>query len=158
MERCIPAPPKDNPLKRTLLNSPVAALITGEDLLVATPGDSLQKIVSVLRERKKACVLVYEKKKLVGILSLRTLLTEAACKFQDLSRVTAADIMTRNPATVTMQDPISFAVNKMSIGGFRRLPVLASDGTPVSIIAIRDVLAYLARGVASKPNAPKPAA
>lgn len=147
MERFIPAPPKDDRAKRTLLNSPVSALVTGEDLLVASAADSLQKISSILKKKKKTCVLIYEKKKLVGILSLRTLLTEAACKVPDLTRVTAGDIMTRNPATVTLMDPISYAVNKMSIGGFRHLPVLAADGTPVTIISIKDVLVYLMEGV-----------
>lgn len=145
MDRYIPAPPKDDPLKRTLLNTPVSALITGEDLLVASSSDSLLKIAGILKKKKKSCVLIYERKKLVGILSLRTLLTEAACKFSDLSRVSAGDIMTRNPAVITLLDPISFAVHKMSIGGFRHLPVLAQDGTPVTIISIKDVLAYLVR-------------
>lgn len=147
MDRYIPAPLKDDRSKRTLLNAPVSAIVTGEDLLVASSSDSLQKIIAILKKKQKTCVLIYEKKKLVGILSLRTLLTEAACKFPDLTRVTAGDIMTRTPATVTLLDPISYAVNKMSIGGFRHLPVLAADGTPVTIISIKDVLVYLMEGV-----------
>ena len=155
MDRYIPGPPKDDPLKRLLLNAPVSALITGEDLLVASSSDSLQKIVAILKKKKKTCVLIYEKKKLVGILSLRTLLTEAACKVTDLSRVTAGDIMTRNPGYATLQDPISYAVNRMSIGGFRHFPVLAVDGTPISIISIKDVLVYLMEGVSlSKTGSP----
>jgi CBS domain-containing protein len=147
MDRHLPVPLKEDPLKRMLLNAPLSAIVVGENLLVASANDSLQKIVSIFKKKKKTCVLIYEKKKLVGILSLRTLLNEAACKYPDLSRVTAGDIMSRNPVTATLRDPINFAVNKMSIGGYRHVPVLADDGTPISIISIKDVLVYLMDGV-----------
>ena len=53
--------------------------------------------------------------------------------------------MTPNPEYVKMEDPLAFAVNKMSVGGYRHVPVLSDGGTPVSIVAIRDVLSYLER-------------
>ena len=39
---------------------------------------------------------------------------------------------------------------QMAMGGFRHVPVIQEDGTPLSIILIKDVLGYLARREKSK--------
>lgn len=143
-QRDTPLPKKNDTIQTVLLTAPISELVTGEDLLVASPDDTIQKIVKIFQEKKKNCVLVYKKKKLVGILSNRDILWRVTGKFQDLSKVKVDDVMTRNPEWVKPSDPISFVVNKMSMGGFRHVPVLNEDGTPLSIILIKDVLAYLA--------------
>lgn len=143
MQRDLPRPKKDDAWQRAIMTAPVSSLLTGEDLLVASSTDTISKVVGIMKKKKKDCVLIYQKKKLVGILSQRTLLNEVAGKFDDLSKVKVQDIMTPNPEYVKAEDPIAAVVNKMSLGGFRHLPVLAADGVPLSIISIKDVLAYL---------------
>jgi CBS domain-containing protein len=128
-----------------LLKAPVSELLTGLDLLVCSPQDSVDKIVKVFQKFKKGCVLVYEKKKLVGILSNRDLVLRAVGKYKDLSQVKVGEIMSKNPGFVRPEDPIAFAVNKMAMGGYRHVPVLRHDGTPVSILLIKDVLVYLSK-------------
>ncbi len=49
-----------------------------------------------------------------------------------------ADIMTRNPVTVTPRNAIRTAINLMREGGYRRLPVL-DRGRLVGIITDRDL-------------------
>lgn len=49
-----------------------------------------------------------------------------------------ADIMTRNPVTVTPKNAIRTAINLMREGGFRRLPVV-DRGRVVGIITDRDL-------------------
>jgi len=143
MQRDLPRPKKDDILQMAFMVAPVSSLLTGEDLLVASSTDPISRVISIMKKKKKDCVLIYQKKKLVGILSQRTLLNEVAGKYEDLSKVKVQDIMTPNPEFVKAEDPIAAAVNKMSLGGFRHLPVLAADGAPLSIISIKDVLAYL---------------
>lgn len=128
-----------------LFRKPVSELLTGLDLLVCSPDDSVEKIVKVFQKFKKACVLVYSRKKLVGILSNRDLLLRVAGRYKDLSKVKIEEVMTKNPGYVMADDPIAFAVNKMSLGGYRDVPVLRADGTPVSILLIKDVLRYLSK-------------
>jgi CBS domain-containing protein len=110
---------------------------------VANVTDSLQKVVRTLQKEKRSCILIYEKKKLVGILSLRDLLRKVTGKLKDLSRVKVTTAMTPNPEYVKADDPIAFAVNKMAMGGFRHVPVLDAEGAPLSIISIQDVMSYL---------------
>ena len=126
-----------------LLNEPVSELLTGLDLLVCSPDDSVEKIVKIFQKEKKGCVLVYQNKKMVGILSNRDLLLRVAGIHKDLTNVKVEEIMTRDPSYVHPEDPIAFAINKMAMGGHRHVPVLRPDGTPVSILLIRDVLRYL---------------
>ena len=145
MQRDLPQPRKDDRFQQAMMTAPISELITGKDLLVASPTDTLDKIVDTFKFEKKNCILIYRKKKMVGILSNRDLLWKVAGVHQDLSKVKVEAIMTRNPEFVRVEDPIAYVVNKMAMGGFRHVPVLSADGTPITIITIKDVLSYLAR-------------
>jgi len=140
--------PKPNPkdaLQEAIMTAPISDLLTGKDLLVATKEDSLEHIVSILQNKNKYCVLVYDHKKLVGIVSLRDILLKSRQANYDLSSLKVGDVMTPKPEFVYANTPIAFVVNKMAMGRYRHVPVLASDGLPLSILTIRDVLAYLSR-------------
>ena len=149
-QRDTPAPKKNDKIQSVMMTAPISELITGKDLLVASPDDSIQKIVKIFQEQKKNCVLVYKNKKMVGILSNRDILWKVVGKHADLSKIKASQVMTSNPEFVKPDDPIAFVVNKMAMGGFRHVPVLEADGKPLSIILIKDVLGYLARREKSK--------
>lgn len=145
MQRDLPRPRQNDTFQRAMMMDPVSDLLTGADLLVASEQDAVSKIVSILQEKKKRCVLVYKRKKLVGILSNRDLIRKVAMKGKKLSEIKVGSVMTPNPEYVKPEDPIAVVVNKMALGGFRNLPVLTRDGTPVSIVSIIDVLRYLSR-------------
>ena len=141
----LPKPKKGEKIQETMMTAPVSNLVTGRDLLVTSTTDTIQRVVKILQKEKKDCVLVFKRKKLVGILSQRDILHRVPGDYKNLAKLTVDKIMTPNPEFVLSEDPIAFAVNKMSMGGFRHVPVLAADGVPLSIITIRDVLRYLDR-------------
>lgn len=145
MQRHLPKPKVIDVIQNIMMTNPISDLITGKDLLVASPTDSIQKIVRILQQENKNCILIYKKHHLVGIISNRDILHKVAGKYKDLSKVKAEDIMTKNPEFVTGDAPIAFVINKMAMGGYRHVPVLQEDGAPLSIIIIKDVLGYLAK-------------
>ena len=145
MQTGLPQPKKGDEFQTAIMTTPVSELLTGKDLLVCSPEDTVQKIVKVFQKENKKCVLVYERKKLVGILSNRDLLLRVAGKYKDLSKVKIKEVMTGNPEYVTADAPIAYVVNRMAMGGCRHVPVLANDGTPYSIVIIKDVLRFLSR-------------
>jgi CBS domain-containing protein len=145
MQRDLPKPRKDDAFQSVMMTAPVSELLTGKDLLVASTTDSIQKVVGTFQKEKKDCVLIYKKKKLVGILSYRDLLRKVVGKYNDLSKVKVEQIMTPNPEYVKADHPIAYMVNKMAMGGYRHVPVLAEDGAPLSIVSIKDVLGYLSK-------------
>lgn len=143
MQQNLPGPKRGEKIQKVILTEPISELVTGKDLLVSASDDSVQKIVQVMQKDKKDCVLVFKKRKLVGIISQRDLLLRVAGKYSDLGKVKAEDVMTPNPEFVRPEDPIAYVVNKMAMGGFRHVPVMNPDGTPMSIVSIKDVLEYL---------------
>ena len=145
MQTGLPKPKKDDKIQSAIMSDPVSVLLTGKDLLVSSPADTIQKVVRAFQKEDKNCVLVYDHKHLVGIISSRDLLWRVAGKYKDLSKVKVKDVMTPNPEWVKEEDPIAYVVNKMAMGVCRNVPVLAQDGTPYSIVLIRDVLSYLSR-------------
>jgi CBS domain-containing protein len=53
------------------------------------------------------------------------------------------EVMTPHPVVLHEDDTLAFALHQMSIGEFRRLPVVRSDGTPVGVVSIKDILRYI---------------
>ncbi|GEM_PF-472502 len=54
------------------------------------------------------------------------------------------DLMSPNPETLHEQDSVAEAVNKMSLGRYRHIPFVKSDGT-YAVASIKSVLKYIAR-------------
>ena len=109
------------------------------------PSDSVEKVVQILQKEKQSAILIIQHEQLLGIVSKRDLLRRTAGHETKLSSLKALDVMTANPEIVKANDPLSFAVNKMAMGGFRHLPVLSEEGCPIGIISIQDVLSFLAQ-------------
>ncbi len=135
--------PQDK-IREAMMHEPIGKLLTGKDLLVAKVTDTLDQVIELFRTKEKNCLLVYEENNLVGILSNRDLLLRAAGKYKDLSKVHVGAVMTSVPEHVKADTPMAYVVNKMSMGGFRHLPVLREDGMPISILTVQDVLRYIA--------------
>ena len=54
------------------------------------------------------------------------------------------EFITLNPESVTPDDPLAYALNKMHIGGFRNVPVVNDELYPIGIISITDIIATIA--------------
>jgi CBS domain-containing protein len=145
MQQNIPGLKRGEKMQKVMLTEPISELVTGKDLLVCDSDDSVLQIVEILKKEHKDCVLVFKQRKLVGIISQRDLLSRVAGKKKDLSKVKAAEVMTSNPEFVRPENPIAVVISKMAMGGFRHVPVMNPDGTPMSIVSIKDVLKYLSK-------------
>jgi CBS domain-containing protein len=51
--------------------------------------------------------------------------------------------MTEDPEVLTPDDPIAYALNKMSVGGFRHVPLVDRARRPVGIVSVKDIVDYL---------------
>jgi len=143
MQKDLPRPKKNDSYQSALMTAPMTELLTGKDLLVAKPNDTIDKIVEIFQKEKKSCILVYKEHHLAGIITNRDLLNKVAGKYKDLTKVTAEEVMTPKPEHVKADAPIAYVVNMMAMGGYRRVPVLRNDGSPLSVITIKDVMTFL---------------
>jgi CBS domain-containing protein len=130
-------------MQRVLMSDPLSRLNPPEPLFVSA-GGSLMEAVHAMNTAKVGSVLVGDPTHLEGILTERDVVLKAVCFGKDLENTFVASLMTPSPETLTDDDSLAYAVNKMSVGGYRHIPIL-KDGRAVGIISIRDVLKYLSK-------------
>jgi len=131
--------------QNVMMEKQVCEILNKNSFLHVLPADTVEKVVQVLQKHKLSALLVIQHDRLLGIVSKRDLLRRTAGHETKLSALKALDVMTANPEIVKANDPLSFAVNKMAMGGFRHLPVISEEGNPIGIISIQDVLSFLAQ-------------
>src|SRR5262249_47049737 len=108
--------------------------------IALAPSASLAEAVRLMREHRVGCILVVEDGRLVGILTERDLLL----KLDDASLDRPLhDLMTPDPEALSPDHPIVFALNKMSAGGFRHVPLVDDAGHPVGIVSVKDIVDYI---------------
>ena len=111
--------------------------------IVVDAKDSVVSAVHTMNERHVGSVLVARDGKLVGIFTERDVLTRVA--FRDGNRdLKVETVMTKNPETLEASENLAFALNKMSVGGFRHIPIVDGDGKPTAVISVRNIVDFLA--------------
>jgi CBS domain-containing protein len=112
---------------------------TGAPIAV-TPGTSITDVVHVLAEKRIGAVLVVDgKDDLVGILSERDIVRSLSKKAAATLDLTASDLMTHAPTTTSPQASVADAMEIMSDGRFRHLPVM-EHGKLIGLVSIGDVV------------------
>jgi CBS domain-containing protein len=125
----------------SLMTDPVAVLNPKLPATVDASSD-LATVVRMMIERGVGAVLVtINERELAGILTDRDFLTKVAGR-SGFEGLPVREFMTPNPETVSLTDPLAFAVRKMAAGGYRHLPVVV-DKKAVGLISIRDVLQHV---------------
>jgi CBS domain-containing protein len=106
-------------------------------------------VIRQMQDHHIGCVLIVEAERLVGIFTERDVLRDVVGSASD-PRSTPVDVlMTPNPEALRPTDSIVFALNKMSLGGFRHIPLVDGDGRPVGVISVKDIVDYIAEFFAS---------
>ncbi|HWO94662.1 MAG TPA: CBS domain-containing protein [Dehalococcoidia bacterium] len=114
-----------------------------EPMVAVRPSDPVGLAVRVMQNEGRTCILVMERGELLGIITPFDILQKVAGPREDLNAVTCAQVMTADPVCVRDEDDIAVALNKMSIGAFRHLPLL-QDGRPIATIGIDAVFQRIA--------------
>ncbi|HUF54687.1 MAG TPA: CBS domain-containing protein [Dehalococcoidia bacterium] len=136
-------PSPNTEFEEQLMNHRLAELGASEALAVS-PEDPVALAVHFMREHEAECVLVRDNEdRIAGILSERGILLKAAGPGTDLMALKVKDIMTEDPVMLREGDSLAVALHKMSVGGFRHIPFVASDGTTL-MVSILDVFRYVA--------------
>jgi CBS domain-containing protein len=140
----LPKPGKDK-LQKLIMTVPIGNFISKTPPITVKRSTSIQEVVDRMQAMPmKGCVLVCDDNgKLIGIASIRDILLKVAGIMKDLSTAPVEKIMTPNPECLAKDAPLSFALNKMSIGKFRHVPVV-DNGKPIGVVSTRDLIEYLA--------------
>jgi CBS domain-containing protein len=102
------------------------------------------EVLELMRVREVACVLVTEHGRLAGIFTERDALMKLAGPGQAMLAGAApiADVMTRDPVVLRADDSVAVAVQKMAVGGFRHIPIVA-EGRPTGVVSAADVFRHI---------------
>ena len=106
-----------------------------------TVGEAIRAMVT---NRRAAVVVVDDEGRLIGIFTERDVLTRVVGAGRDVQRTKLGEVMTRDPEALSPQDRICYAVNRMSIAGYRTVPLIDSERRPIGIVTVNDVVKWLA--------------
>ena len=131
-------------IRGAILKEPISGLEPRPPLQLP-PSASLRDGIRAMNGGRTGCVCVVEDGVLVGIFTERDLLRLALEGGADVdpSEVPLAKVMTPDPETLRPEDGIALALNRMSEGGFRHIPLVDAEGRPVGIIAMRDIVRFI---------------
>ena len=110
--------------------------------LVTISVNSNQKVIEALqlmRDNRVRAILVIDDGKLTGILTQGDCAIKVLLPGLDAKQVQVKEVMTINPITVKLDDPIEACTGLMAARNFRHLPVLEA-GVVVGVISIGDVV------------------
>lgn len=150
-ERCLhdlthadTSPRSKNEIQKHIVEDPVSRL-NSPPHVVCKPEDRIADVVENMKSRRLGCVVVEDKNRPVGIFTERDLLMKVIGKSIDQTRTPVRSIMTAPVELVKSSDSIAYVLNKMSIGGFRHVPIADDQGHVTGVISVRNILQYLAK-------------
>ncbi|MFA7441574.1 MAG: CBS domain-containing protein [Sphingomonadaceae bacterium] len=119
----------------------IAAILRAKGAYVVTvaPETPIESVVELLVEHRIGAVLVLQGESLVGVLSERDLVRGLRTNRQNLMEMRAADLMTKVVETISPEESVANAMEKMTNRRIRHLPVQVS-GRIVGIVSIGDLV------------------
>lgn len=101
--------------------------------------DSVEVAAKHMRDKNIGSVVVLQNGKVAGIVTDRQLTTQVLADGKG-NDVKVSDVMTKNPATLHLDDNIFSAIDTMrSAGVARRIPVVTQENELVGILSISDL-------------------
>lgn len=108
-------------------------------LVSVSPDDTVVSALQLMRDRRVRAVLVLEVGHLKGIITQGDCAIKVLLPGLDAKQVRVKDVMTPDPVTVKLSDPIEACTGLMASRNFRHLPVLEA-GKVVGVVSIGDVV------------------
>ncbi|MEO2137800.1 MAG: CBS domain-containing protein [bacterium] len=134
----------DGVLDEDALREPVSTLEPRKPVVVGPQTPALEA-VAVMREQGMGCVLVVRSNRLKGIFTERDVLNNLVGMGTEVAKTPVRKLMTGNPETLRPSDSIAYALNKMSLGGYRHIPLVDNSDAPVGVISVKDSVNYLVK-------------
>ena len=103
------------------------------------PTMKLSGVVDILAKKGIGAVLVVENDELIGILSERDIVRSLSRRAAETLELMAQDLMTREPITGTPETTVEQAMEIMTDGHFRHLPIM-QKGHLAGLVSIGDVV------------------
>lgn len=146
------------------LQSPINELPQLQPVAEVGPNSSIREAIDAMISQKVGCVLVVDRGSLVGVFSERDVLTKVVVNDIDMDATPVSQLMTPDPETLPEDSELVYALHTMTVGGYRHVPLINSDGEPAAVVSMRDIVDFIVSLYQSEvlnlpdPEAPRPAA
>lgn len=139
-------------------------VIPSQRPVTLAPDATVTEAMRAMQREHRGCVVVTDDgtraSKLVGIFTERDVLFRIVDKGRNPAALPIGEVMTPNPETLSVHATVAYVLNKMSVGGFRHIPVVDDEHRPTVVISVRDVVTFLVdafpREVLNLPAEPAP--
>lgn len=129
-----------------LLREPVATLRMRKPLVFA-PGATVREAMRAMQAEHRGAILITEDGEfttpLVGIFTERDVLYKIVDGGRDPAAISLADVMTKEPEALREEQTVAEALELMSVGGFRHVPVIDANHCPVFMVSVQGVTMFL---------------
>ncbi len=130
-----------------MVRTVIPGVIDGCQVLCCMPKDATaQDAALMMREHRVGAAMVMEDGRLIGIVTERDLVYRLLAAGGDASKTRVAEVMTRDPETLSPDDLALLALDKMRVGHYRHLPVLR-DSEVCGMVSIRDLYEAVRQGL-----------
>ncbi len=117
--------------------------IMSEKLVMLNPGQTIRHAAKQMAENNISGLIVVEKGKAVGILTMKDILKKAVSQDKDLHKTLVRDIMTSPAITISPLSKVESAAKKMREKNVKRLVVVNSENRVAGIITAMDIISNL---------------
>ncbi len=129
-----------------LLRQPARVLHARHPLLFS-PTHTVTQAMRAMQKEHRGAVLVTgdgsSETPVLGIFSERDVLLRIVDRGRNPATLPLAEVMTRDPECLPLDASLAWVLNKMSVGGFRHVPMVDRQGRPSFIVSVRDVVEFL---------------
>ncbi|MAG34215.1 MAG: hypothetical protein CL908_25330 [Deltaproteobacteria bacterium] len=136
-----------------LLQEPLTLLPSRPPLALAESA-MVKDAMQAMKRRHSGCVLITHdgtiRSPLTGIFTERDVLLKIIDSGRNPATVGLGEVMTREPESLPIDAKLAWALNMMSVGGFRHLPVTDERGWPAFILSVRDIVEFLVESFPSE--------
>jgi CBS domain-containing protein len=120
------------------------SLLEQEQTVTVSPETPALDVVRLMRDARSGCALVLDGPKLAGIFTEHDVLNKLTGENALPTTTAVKELMSPNPETLRESDSVAEALNRMSMGRYRHIPILKSDGA-YAVTSIKNVLKYIAK-------------
>ena len=103
------------------------------------PGTPVTEIAKQMRDSDVGAVPVRADGQLVGIVTDRDITCRALADIDNINKLTAKDVMTRDVTCCSPEDDVSVAIKAMVAKKIRRMPVTDSHKTMIGMLSLGDI-------------------
>ncbi len=118
----------------------ISDIIDGRPLISGTSDMTVRSACRLMAEKKIGALLVIDNNRIAGIFTERDALNKVLAGDLDPDATQVAQVMVSNPQTIRADKPLGYALQFMVDGGFRHVPVVDADGSPLGMVSARDAL------------------